>query len=897
MRYAYYTPEELRSYPVALLTPTIRTQEISDTYLMTDKLASKDTLVLDLHIKGKKTPVSEIKQYIEEELVPTLDDMGVEYVLCAQGDYFKALTKVSKVDPNMGYVLDSPYGAWKVIYIPNYRSVFYDPDRVKIQIDQALTALYNHRNGAYEVVGANIIKFAEYPRTVEEISAWLDKLIEMDCPLTIDIETFSLKHPTAGIGSITMCWNQHEGIAFAVDYVPIKGATAAPFGEQIKSEEIRALLRSFFERLQQKAVYHSISFDVYVLIYQLFMEDVLDTEGLLQGLEIMLRNWDCTKLITYLATNSCAGNDLSLKGNAQEFAGNWAQDTIENITTIPLDQLLEYNLIDGLSTWYVYNKHQPTMVADDQLEIYETVFKPAIMDIIQMQLTGLPLNMSRVKEIKEILSEIVEDASIRMQSSNLIKEFEYTLLEKLTAKKNSEWKKKSMTVAEMAEHAKTHEPTKEAITFNPNSPPQLQELLYTQLGLPVINLTDSKLPAADKDTIEDLRSHTTDPEILGFLDALKDYKAVNKILTAFIPAFENATLGPDGWHYLFGNFNLGGTLSGRLSSSDPNLQNLPSNVFMAIGQDLVDRFKNQLEQFIKKSKLSLGKLIKSCFEAPPGWIFAGLDFDSLEDKISAVTTKDPNKVKVYTDGFDGHCLRAFSYFAESMPDIDPNSVESINSIETKYPDERQESKVPTFALTYQGTWHTIVAKCGFSPEKARQIENRYKDLYQVSIKWIDDHLEEATKTGFVTAAFGLRVRTPLLKQVIRKTSKTPKEAEAEGRSAGNAMGQSWCLLNNRASSEFMGKVRKSEFRLAIRPCAHIHDAQYFLVQDDIDALQYTNTHLVKAVEWQEHPVIAHPQVKLSGKLAVYYPDWSNEIKIPNNANDDIIRKAIEDGMG
>ena len=69
----------------------------------------------------------------------------------------------------------------------------------------------------------------------------------------------------------------------------------------------------------------------------------------------------------------------------------------------------------------------------------------------------------------------------------------------------------------------------------------------------------------------------------------------------------------------------------------------------------------------------------------------GADFNSLEEKISALTTKDPNKLKIYTDGYDGHCLRAYYYFKHLMPDI-VESVESINSIEHKYPDKRQKSK-------------------------------------------------------------------------------------------------------------------------------------------------------------------------------------------------------------
>lgn len=65
-----------------------------------------------------------------------------------------------------------------------------------------------------------------------------------------------------------------------------------------------------------------------------------------------------------------------------------------------------------------------------------------------------------------------------------------------------------------------------------------------------------------------------------------------------------------------------------------------------------------------------GNLIKTCFTAPKGWLFVGADFASLEDRINALLTKDPNKLRVYTDGFDGHSLRAYAYFKNQMPNIE-----------------------------------------------------------------------------------------------------------------------------------------------------------------------------------------------------------------------------------
>lgn len=670
MRQLIFSDVDHGKYPIVVLVSTIRKDEIAKEYLTPFGIPEDDVTVFDLHYSQtqKKTPKAEMKEFVSSELVPALQDVDAKYLVVSDSEYFKVLAGTDKVEVNLGYVLDSPYGPWKVIYVPSYRAVFYDPDKVRAKINQGMTALLAHIQDDYVSPGSDIIQFAEYPNTVEEIAAWLDKLLEMDRPLASDIEAFDLKHHKAGIGTITFCWSKTEGIAFAVDYEPIPGATQAPFGRQVRNEPVRALLKNFFNKYLNRMMWHNISYDVYVLIYQLYMTDLLDTEGLLNGMDVMLRNWDDTKLITYLATNSCAGNKLSLKDQAQEYSGNYAQEEINDITKIPLKDLLEYNLVDGLSTWFTYEKHWQTLVDDQQLDIYQNLFKPATADIIQMQLTGMPINMEQVHKVEGILNVILDSALVTVRGCKLIQEYEHSRLERFTNLKNSTWKKKRATTAEMLEAAKTSEAIRKEITFNPNSGPQLQEILFEILAMPVINLTDSKQPSVDRDSLEALLNHAKTDEVKEFLRAMLDYGAVNKIITSFIPAMKNAAQGPDGWHYLFGNFNLGGTLSGRLSSSDPNLQNLPANVAVALAAAMIQQLSAMgAGKYIEKGKLLLGKLIKSCFEAPPGWLFCGLDFASLEDRISALTTKDPNKLKVYTDGYDGHSLRAYAYFGSEMP--------------------------------------------------------------------------------------------------------------------------------------------------------------------------------------------------------------------------------------
>lgn len=849
MQFQTFSSNPIEEFPIAFLVPKLDQAAMEQEYLVPGMLKSEEVIGYTLHLTGKKTLIAVMREYLDE-LLPILADLKTEYLVVSDSDYFKALTGVNQSEAYLGYVLPNVYpeslkGQFNVVFCPNYRQVFYNPGPVRTKIQQALDALFAHRRGSYRDPGCEIIKFSAYPESLTDIAAWLAKLIAMDCALTCDTETFSLKHYSAGIGTISFAWSQHEGIAFAVDLGP-------------NAPEVRKLLVRFFREYAKtgcKMMYHRIAFDVTVLVYQLFMKDILDTEGLLDGLEVMLANWDDSLLIAYLATNSCAGNKLGLKLQAQEFAGNYAVEDIKDITKIPLPELLQYNLIDTLSTWYVRDKHWDTMVADGQLELYNELFKPAIVDIIQMQLTGMPLDMEKVLYAKEILEVDHSDAIRRIQAHKLVREFTYDKNEKWVAFKNSTLVKKRVTLADACEE------------FNPNSTPDKQTLLFEMLALPPQGLTKSKQPSTSGDALMRLKAFTDDTDIKSLLDAMMDFASVEKIYSTFIPAMENAVLGSDGTHYLFGNFNLGGTVSGRLSSSDPNLQNIPA-------------------------KGGYSKLIKDCFRAPKGYLMIGLDFASLEDRISALTTKDPNKMRVYEDGFDGHSLRAYGYFGDQMPDIDPDSVESINSIAKKYPDQRQESKTPTFLLTYGGSWIGMMAKCDFPEAKAKGIEENYHRLYKASDDWVSARLDEASKVGYITAAFGLRVRTPLLHQVIRGTSATPYEAESEGRTAGNALGQSWCLLNSRASVEFMRTVRASKFRTMIRPIAQIHDASYFLIPDDLDVLHFVNEHLVKAVQWQDHPAIEHDVVKLGGELSVFWPSWAKEINIPNGASSEDVLDAV-----
>lgn len=855
--------KENTTYANALLVKAsaFNKQELVNNYILPlqqNGVSSQDVIAftLDYNDVGK-APTGFIKDYLAK-LLPALDSLGTKFLYVADAAYFKVLAGVTKADPNFGYVLPCKVKGFEhmnVVLGLNYSALIYNPE-LQAKLDLSLKTLASSVAGTYQPPGQGIIHSEHYPEGLDAIAKALEALHQYP-ELKADIEAFSLDFDKAGIGTIAFAWDKHNGIAFACDYLEIHNAPN--HGTQTQNLAVRSLIKRFLQSYQGTITWHKADYDVKVLIYTLWMKDGLDTEGLLEGLEVMTRSINDTKIIAYLATNSTAGNVLGLKALAHEFAGNWAVEEIEDIRKIPLDKLLRYNLVDALSTAYVEEKYYPIMVADQQLELYENLMLPSLKLILQIELTGMPLIPFKVVEAKAEL-EVIRDTHLdTILNSGVIKGLNLLL-------GDAQWEKDFEGRQSRAKNPGKIFPKKrelfDSVAFNPNSGPQLQRLLYEMMGLPVIDLTDTKMPATGAETIEKLINHAHEPTYKALLSALIGYGKANKILNTFIPAFEEALDKGDGIWWLHGSFNLGGTVSGRLSSSDPNLQNLPANSIY-------------------------GKLIKECFAGPPGWLFCGADFNSLEDYISALTTKDPNKLKVYLDGFDGHCLRAAYYYSDELPGIDVNDPKSVNLLkDAKHPKHhlRQDSKTPTFALTYQGTYHTLMTNEGWPEDKAKRIEKAYHDMYQVSDQYIQTRLAQATKDGFVTVAFGLRVRTPLLSQVVWGSSRMPYEAAAEGRTAGNAMGQSYGLLNNRAAVDFFKKVWASKYRYDIKPVALIHDAIYILCRDDVEVIEWANRELIKSMQWQELPEIQHPTVKLGAALDIFWPSWAKPTTLPNNAD-------------
>ena len=577
------------SYPTAILIKEkyFKPDQIKKYYV--DPLVKLgvplDSLItFDLDYPNDKVTATQAKKYLSY-LLPALVKMGVTNLLVADATYYKILTGQKKADQNIGYVhpcVIKGFTHINVAFTISYGALLHNPNQIS-RIDLSVQSLASHLNGTLVPLGDDVLVNPTYHSslTSKDSQLALDSLLTKPM-ITCDIETYGLQLDK-GIGSIAFSWNQNEGIAFLV-----------------KTKQDLHSIKLFFERYRGTVIYHNASFDIKHIIYNCFMKDPLDKVGMLHGLEVMTKSIHDTKVIAYLAVNSTAGNELGLKVLAQPYMGNWGVD-VTDITKLSEEELLKYNIGDCVATYYVFNTYYPMMLKDDQKDIYETIMIPSLKVIIQMELHGMPIDMDQVLITEHTLQRLETDYLTAIMSHDKVKDAELIIQTQAMNDANAKLKTKQHPLSKFS-----------GMEFNPGSPKQLGVLLYDVLNLPEIDLTPTGNPATGAKTIEKLVNHATSEDTKELLNNLIGLSKVSKILGTFIPAFKAAQEKEDG-HYLHGSFNLNGTLSGRSSSSGPNLQQIPSNS-------------------------TYGSIIKKCFKSKDGFLFVGADFASLNLGVQSRNT-------------------------------------------------------------------------------------------------------------------------------------------------------------------------------------------------------------------------------------------------------------------
>jgi len=762
---------------------------------------------------GKKLKKAEVLPQVTD-ILSSCQTLGVEVLLVVNSEYFKILTN-EKLEEAIGSVYNCVIDGYEDIQVLpciNPAVLNVQPNK-KALLDRALSTLGKVINGTFKE--AEPFKFESYElvTTTTRAKEVFQSLLSYPL-LTADIETTGLRVGEAEILTIAFAWNEYNAVSFALH-------------DNYDCTDIVPELLDFFDNYEGSLLWHNSLFDLKHLIYNYYMKDFSNLEGLYDGCEKLgVGRCHDSMLMAYAELNSTERPPLGLKVLAKEFLGNWAEDT-KDCTLIPLADLASYNAKDCCATSWVYNKfkHQ----ADSR--IYQEILQPSIEYLLHEMLNGVPISIPKVHNAIEDITLLIEEAEASLKKDKFVAETEVMLNNLACIKYNS-----------------THKGQKEVYefdqVFNPNSSNQLRVLLYDVMGFEPVEYTNKRIPKTDRASLKEFASLLLeeDPKLVT-LKALQAISETAIIKSTFLQAFKDMSLQDTKGNYtLHGNHRLGAVMSGRLSSNEPNMANSPSN----------SRF---------------GKVIKSCFVPPKGWLYAYADYNALEDRVSTLLTKDPAKLKEVLDGYEGHSLRASVYFKDELEErgifINPDDKESVNRVQNEAADLRQKSKSITFLKIYGGRAGKIQKTLKCSRERAEEISDAFDNLYRATKQFNDSNILLAKQQGYLDVAFGLRVKCP------RINAKDSKVASSEGRSINNSSTQSYGMLTNKASIIFLEKLKASKYPLDIKMINQVHDCIYFIVKEDVEVIKWLNDNLIEAMSWKDDPALEGP-VPMEAELDIGY---------------------------
>jgi len=249
--------------------------------------------------------------------------------------------------------------------------------------------------------------------------------------------------------------------------------------------------------------------------------------------------------------------------------------------------------------------------------------------------------------------------------------------------------------------------------FNLNSPKQLSEILFDKLQLPVKKKTPSGTPSTDEEVLQELALDYPLPKLL------LEYRGMAKLKSTYtdkLPQSVNRSTGR-----VHTSYSQAVAVTGRLASSDPNLQNIPI-------------------------RTPEGRRIREAFIAPPGSRIVSADYSQIELRIMAHLSGDEGLLKAFANGEDIHRATAAEVFGVAQDDVTS--------------EQRRFAKVTNFGLIYGMSAFGLASQLNIERSAAQQYIDRYFARYPGVKQYMDSTREQARQQGYVETVFGRRLWLP-----------------------------------------------------------------------------------------------------------------------------------------
>ncbi|WP_406732259.1 DNA polymerase I [Vibrio scophthalmi] len=537
-----------------------------------------------------------------------------------------------------------------------------------------------------------------------------------------DTETDSLDYMVANL--IGVSFATEEGVAA---YVPVAhDYLDAP--QQLERDWVLEQLKPLLEDDNQAKVGQNLKYDASIVArYGIEMRGIkFDTMLASYVYNSVGGKHDMDSLALRFLQHSCI--------SFEQVAGKGKKQLTFN--QIDLEQASPYAAEDADVTLRLHHRLNESLAKDEKLNaIYHEIEMPLVPVLSRIERTGV----------------LIDDMKLSAQSQEI-------------AVRLDELEQKAYELAEQE--------------FNMNSPKQLQALLFEKMGLPVIKKTPSGTPSTNEEVLQELALDYPLPKLI------LEYRGLAKLKSTYtdkLPKMINPETGR-----VHTSYHQAVTATGRLSSTDPNLQNIP----------------------IRNEE---GRRIRQAFIAPHGYKILAVDYSQIELRIMAHLSGDKALLEAFREGKDIHAATA----AEIMG----TTIDLVSS------EQRRRAKAVNFGLIYGMSAFGLAKQLGIPRGEAQDYMNKYFERYPGVMQYMEDTRSAASEQGYVETIFGRRLHLPEIQSRNGMRRKAAERAAINAPMQGTAadiIKKAMLLVDEWIEKEGDGRVKL---------LMQVHDELVFEVQE------------------------------------------------------------------
>jgi len=589
----------------------------------------------------------------------------------------------------------------------------------------------------------------ETVRTIEALQGWIAAAYERGI-ICFDTETTGLDAMQAELVGVALATAPGKACYIPLQHRSDDGfAFDGPISEQIKLDEALAVLKPMLE-------------DPSILkIAQNFKYDYL----ILKRYGIEVTSFDDTMLLSYALDSGLGhhGMDELAKRHLdhapipfKEIAGSGKSAITFDL--VPIEQATRYAAEDADVTLRLWQMLKPRLASEHRAVVYETLERPLVPVLAQMESEGIKVDRAALARLS---------GEFAVTAAGLEEEIHQLAGEK----------------------------------FNPGSPKQLGDILYGTLGIEGGKKTATGAWSTNSQVLEDLARDGVD-----LARKILDWRQVAKLKSTYsdaLPHHINPNTGR-----VHTSYSMAATSTGRLASTDPNLQNIPV-------------------------RSESGRQIRQAFVADKGNKLVSADYSQIELRIMAHVADIPQLKKAFAEGLDIHAMTASEMFGVPIKDMDPMI--------------RRQAKAINFGIIYGISGFGLANQLNISRTEANAYIKTYFERFPRIRDYMDDTKAFAKENGYVETVFGRRCHFP------RMTSSNPSERSFQERAAINAPIQgSAADVIRRAMIQMPAALDQAG--VSARMLLQVHDELIFEVaEENVEALIKTVT---KTMENAPQPALS-----------------------------------------